>query len=120
MAGFIGELEVRVVRDDKSGLFELVKPFSFVSDVAGLTFTAPAGFRTDFVSCPRIPFVYDELGNRARKSGTIHDAIYATHPVDRETADRVLREMVLLDGLNEVEADAYYAAVRIGGSSHWS
>jgi hypothetical protein len=59
------------------------------------------------------------LGDRARKAGTIHDWLYTTHVVDRETADKVLREMLVLDGVDECEAQAFYAAVRIGGGSHW-
>jgi hypothetical protein len=42
-----------------------------------------------------------------------------THEVDRKTADKLLKEMLLLDGVDEYEAQAFYLAVRLGGGSHW-
>ena len=119
MAAFIGDLVVKLVQDDTQGLWELVQPLSFQSDVAGRTLVAPVGHRTDFCSVPRVPFVFDILGDRARKSGTIHDWLYTAHPVDREVADEVLREMLLVDGIGHADAEMFYLAVRAGGSSHW-
>lgn len=119
MSAFDGTLIAELIDDDESGIWQLQVPLSFQSDLAGQTFTAPAGFKTDFCSVPRVPIAYTLLGDRARKSGTIHDWLYTTHVVDRETADKVLREMLPLDGVDEIEAEAFFAAVRIGGGSHW-
>lgn len=116
---FVGNLAVKLITDDESGLWELIEPFGFTSAVAGVTITAPVGHRTDFCSVPRVPLAYDMLGNRARKAGTIHDRLYVTHELPREMADRVLREMLLLDGVGECEAEAFYVAVRSFGGSHW-
>lgn len=119
MSAFIGDLIVKLVADDESGLWELVQPFGYQSDVAKCTITAPIGHQTDFCSVPRVPLAYDMLGNRARKSGTIHDRLYVTHDLPREMADQVLREMLLLDGVGQVEAEEFYLAVRGFGGSHW-
>lgn len=119
MSDFIGNLDTRLIKDDKAGLFQLLAPFSFRSERLGLTFTAPAGFTTDFCSVPRVPLAYDMLGNRARKSGTIHDWLYSAHVVTREEADQVLHEMLVLDGVSECEAEQFYLAVRMFGASHW-
>ncbi len=119
MSKFIGELIVKLVADDEAGLWELQQPFSYQSDVAGRTFTLPAGFRTDFCSVPRVVGVYDMLGDRARKSGAHHDGLYVSHEVPREMADQVLREMLLLDGVGHFEAEEFFLAVRVGGGSHW-
>lgn len=119
MSGFIGDLIVKLVSDDQSGLWELQVPFSFQSDVAGKTIVCPSGHRTDFCSVPRVPFAYDMLGNRAHKAGTVHDRLYITHELPREMADKVLKEMLLKDGVGEFEAQEFYLAVRIGGGSHW-
>ncbi len=119
MPAFQGDLVVRLVNDDAQGLWELVEPLSFHSDLLGRTITAPAGHRTDFCSVPRVPFVYDILGDRARKSGTIHDWLYTSHETDRQTADMILREMLLVDGIGPKEAEMFYLAVRAGGASHW-
>jgi len=116
---FIGNLIAKLVQDDESGLWELIEPLSFESTVAGVTITAPAGHQTDFCSVPRVPLAYDMLGNRARKSGTIHDRLYVTHELPREMADQVLREMLQQDGVGKCEAEAFYLAVRSFGGSHW-
>jgi hypothetical protein len=116
MSQFIGDLVVKVVTDDAAGLFELVQPLQFQSDVAGRTFTAPIGLRTDFCSTPMVGgFKFD----RYRRAGTIHDKLYGSHEVEREIADSVLREMLLAEGAPEVEAEAFFCAVREFGGSHW-
>lgn len=119
MSAFIGDLVVKLVADDESGLWELVQPLGYQSNVAGITITAPAGHRTDFCSVPRVPFAFMVLGDRARKAGTIHDRLYVTHELPRELADEVLREMLLLDGVGHFEAMQFYLAVRQFGGSHW-
>lgn len=116
---FIGDLSVKLITDDQSGLWELLEPLGFQSAVTGVTITAPVGHRTDFCSVPRVPLAYDMLGNRARKAGALHDRLYVTHELPREMADRVLREMLLQDGVGEYEAEAFYLAVRNFGGSHW-
>jgi hypothetical protein len=119
MSGFLGRFIVELIEDDRAGLWEHQVPFGFQSDVAGVTIWAPAGHRTDFCSVPRVPLAYDMLGNRARRAGSIHDRLYATHELPREMADKVLREMLVLDGVNECEAEEFYVAVRAFGGSHW-
>jgi len=119
MSAFVGDLDARLIKDDESGLFQLLQPFGFQSDVAKVMITAPIGFTTDFCSVPRVPFAYDMLGNRARKSGAIHDRLYVTHELPREMADKVLREMLLLDGVGPFEAMEFYLAVRQFGGAHW-
>lgn len=119
MSAFSGDLIVRLIADNQSGIWELVAPLSFQSDILGRTITAPQYFRTDFCSVPRVPIAYDMLGNRARMSGTIHDYLYTTHETTRLVADQVLKEMLVLNGVDEDEAQLFYIAVRAGGGSHW-
>ena len=116
---FFGDLVVKLVRDEEGGLWELLAPLSFESST-GYTITAPIGVRTDFVSTPRIPIVFEALGSRCMKAGTLHDYLYQTHEVDRETADKLLQEMLMVEGMSRIEADACFLAVRIGGESHWT
>jgi hypothetical protein len=119
MSAFVGELEVRLIQDTAGGLWQLLRELSFQSDVTKTLITVLPGFRTDFCSVPRIPFVYDLLGDRARKSGTIHDYLYTAKPFSREICDKVLKEMLLVDGVDELEAEEFFLAVRAGGASHW-
>jgi hypothetical protein len=119
MGNFIGDLVVKLIEDNQSGLWELQAPLAFYSAKLARTFTAPTGFRTDFCSVPRVPIAFPLLGDRARRAGTLHDLLYTTHEVDRETADGLLKEMLLQDGVDECEAQAFYLGVRLGGGSHW-
>jgi hypothetical protein len=119
MSKFIGNLDTRLIRDDFHGLFQLLSPLSYQSDLAKQTFTAPIGFQSDFCSVPSVPGVYEMLGNRFREAGAIHDYLYFAKPVEREMADAVLREMILLLGASKEEAEAFYLAVREFGWTRW-
>jgi hypothetical protein len=119
MSAFLNPLRVELVEDSADGKWRVLEPFQYQSDIGQATFVVPANFETDFCSVPRIPLAYSILGNRARRAGVVHDFLYSAHPVDRETADEILREMVLLCGLGEVEAESFFLAVRFGGASHW-
>jgi hypothetical protein len=116
---FIGNLDTRLINDDRAGLSELLAEFGFYSAKLKRKFTAPIGFRTDFCSVPRVPLAYTILGNRARKTGTIHDWLYTSHEVTREEADELLREMLVINGVSACEAEEFYLAVRAFGGSHW-
>lgn len=119
MSRWIGRLAVALVQDDESGLWEHLEPLGFDSLVAGRIITVPVGDTTDFCSVPRVPLVYEMLGNRARRAGAVHDRLYKSHELTREMADKVLREMLMADGVDEIEAQAFYLAVRMFGGSHW-
>lgn len=124
MSKFIGHLDVRLVDDSAAqgrGLWELLEPLVYQSDVAGRVFTVPAGFRTDFESVPRIPVAFMLLGDRFSRAAAVHDALYSgMFPgVTREMADQVLREAIRVTGGNEFEAESVYLGVRAGGAPHW-
>ena len=124
MSTFQGKLSVVLVQEasfsqDGLAFWEVLSPFSYQSDVAKQVFTVPAGFKTDFMTIPRLPAVFDLLGGKANQAGTLHDWLYSSHTVEREVADSVLREAVQLSGLDETEAEAIYLAVREFGGSHW-
>lgn len=118
-AGFLGRFIVELITDDAAGLWEHQQPFGFRSK-NGKEYWAPIGHRTDFCSVPRVPGVYDILGNRARRAGSIHDDLYGRGVVPREEADELLREMLVLDGISECEAEQFYLAVRAFGASHYT
>lgn len=122
MSGFLSSLTVTQVGD----IWELASPLVYQSDLTGKTYFVPAGFKTDFMSVPRLPIIFEWLGARGNAAGALHDWLYtAPHAEpDRETADKILRESFLaladektLDA--EIAAEAIYQAVRIGGAPHW-
>lgn len=101
------------------GTWEGLADFGFHSQVAGRLLVVPAGFVSDLASVPRVPGVFDLLGDRFHRAAYVHDWLYTAHPVDRETADRVLREAILASGGSVEQADAYFAGVRLGGWRRW-
>ena len=131
MGKFLSALQVEQIDDSDAnqegrGDWKLLSPLIYLSD-AGVTFTVPAGFITDFASVPRIPLIFDMFGDRADLAATLHDWLYTAdpttklHPVpDRLTADNLLREACLAQGVDKFVADALYEGVRVGGASHWS
>jgi hypothetical protein len=122
MSKFIGELVVEVVDDDAQGKFELHQSLTFVSTKKHKIITVPKGFITDFCSVPWIPGIYELLGGKARKSGTVHDYLYSkphNKGVRRMTADTMLREMVQIEGIPVWQSWLFYLAVRLFGWWFW-
>jgi hypothetical protein len=100
-------------------LWMVMADFSYQSDVAGITITVPQGFVTDFASVPRIPFVYDSLGDIAQRPAVIHDFLYSHQLIDRDIADKVLLEAMELTEIPWMKRHLIYLGVRAGGKSHY-
>jgi Protein of unknown function (DUF1353) len=124
MSKFLSELEVELVSDATNsgrGTWRLTVPLVYQSDVAGETFTVPAGFETDFASVPRAPIAFLLTADSAHEASALHDFLYTPpHPVARAVADAVLKEASEVSGVPAWRAWLMWAGVRIGGGSHWS
>ena len=118
-AGFLTPLVAKKIGDDNNPLWELAQPLIFKSMILGGVITVPSGFKTDFASVPRIPFVYDAVGNVAREASVVHDYLYTTHAVSRETADAVLKEASAATGVAWWRRWTMWAGVRVFGGTHW-
>ena len=124
MGGFLTKLDVEQVEDTSNqgrGTWRLTKPLVYRSVFLSRILTVSSGFLTDFASVPRIPFVFDWLGDRGNLAATLHDWMYtAPHPVDtRYVADRVFLEALLDQGVPKLAAWFIYIGVRIGGAKHY-
>lgn len=115
---FITTLDVREV-DEFGGVWQLLAPLGYVSELLGRTVVVPSQFKTDFASVPRLLGMYDLEGGKCNKAAVVHDWLYSTQAVDRKTADQVLREAIVASGYSRFTAGVFYAAVRVGGASHW-
>lgn len=120
MSKFLTELEVENASDRDDGDWRLVAPLVYQSDVAGQTFTVPAGFTSNFASVPRWPIVYWFCGNTSSEAAVVHDFLYSfPHPVPRPMADAVLREASGVTGVSWLRRHAMHLGVRLFGASHW-
>lgn len=119
MGKFLSTLAVEQA-DPEKGTWRLIKPLTFHSIFAGIL-TVPEGFVTDFASVPRIPIIFDLLGDKGQAAATLHDWLYtAPHPLEsRERADDVLKEALVAQGMDDTEASLMFLGVRIGGESHY-
>lgn len=119
MSKFITDLRAELVDDadnEHRGEWRLLQPLVYQSDIADRVFAAPAGFITDFESCPRLPVVFWLFGSLFREAAVIHDYLY-TRPdlCDRAMADAVLKEACQVSGLPAWRAFGIWAGVRLGG-----
>lgn len=122
MAKFLSKLETELVDQQAAegrGTWRITAPLLFQSDVAGQTITVPTDFITDYASVPRIPLVFDIFGDIASEAAVIHDYLYKTTILSRQTADEVLREAALATGCAHWKAMGLYLGVRVGGASHF-
>jgi hypothetical protein len=125
MAKFDDSLDVEKINlnnNDGRGTWRLCKPLVYESDVLKDVIQVPAGFQTDFASVPRIPIIFDILGDRGDLAGVVHDYLYdkqCTINTDRKTADKVLKEALIAQGVTAWMAWVMYLGVRIGASSHF-
>ena len=116
MSQFLSPLQVEELADNRH---KLLVPLVYQSDVAGRTFTVPAGFVTDYASVPRVIFAYWIAGGTANEAAVVHDFLYQSHQTEKRLADRVFLEAALVTGNPRWRAYAMYQAVKwFSGTSY--
>lgn len=115
----VGPDSLPLCNRDGRRLFLLLAPLVYFSDKYGEV-TIPTGFVTDFGSVPRIPVVFDLLGELDYEPYVIHDALYTTlFDFEREVCDLILVEALVSHGVSTWKAGMIYRGVRRGGESHF-
>ena len=122
MSKFLNKLVVEELDDATDGgrgTWRLTVPLLYQSDVASTIISVPTGFTTDFASVPRIPLVYEAVGDTAHAAAVVHDYLYSTGEVPRSMADAIFKEAAQVSGVSGWRAWILWAGVRIGGASHY-
>lgn len=119
-ARFLSRLYLVDADDWDTGRWYLFAPLVFDSMVARRVITVPAGFPTDLASTPRIPIIYEMLGNIGRRAAVIHDYLYTSGRESRAVADAVLREACIVNGVPAWKSWLMWVGVRVGGGSHYT
>lgn len=102
------------------GAWVLTRPLVYESAALKVRITVPQGFRTDFASVPRLPFVYWLYGGDfCDEAATVHDWAYSTGAIGRKQADAVFREAMLAEGVSPFRAWPMWLGVRCFGASHY-
>lgn len=117
MSAFLDPLCITEVSDS---IFQVCDhPFRYQSDLGGLI-TVPDGFKTDFASVPRVPVVYDVLGDVAHEPAVIHDYLYYSAIFSKEMADDILLEAMGVIGMPVWRQYPIYWGVKFGGFVAWN
>lgn len=123
MSAFLSDLATVLVDDTAAsgrGIWRVVQPFIYQSDVLGKTITVEPGFLTDFASVPRVPVLYLLFGDTSHRAAVLHDWLYHHHEVcDEATANLVLLEAAKVARIPAWRRLGIYLGVKIGGSSSW-
>ena len=111
MSEFRTALEVRLLPENDGGpRWQLISPLVYYSDVMNREIIVPIGFVSDFVS-------FCLLKNVGHRASVVHDWMYESD-VDRELADKVLREALCVSGVPDELSEDMYLAVRLCGRRH--
>ena len=107
----------------KNGNYETTSVFAFTCRVGGYVYDIEIdeGFEFDGATVPRILwFIADAPYEAPRVTAALmHDWLYTTHAVDRETADILFYEAMFLAGCKPSDAKRDYDFVRIFGRFCW-
>lgn len=74
--------------------------------------TVPAGFETDFASVPRIPVVFELVGDRGHAAATLHDWLYHNDKLTRKEVDKILLQALRDTNVGKVRSYLMYFGVR--------
>lgn len=110
-----------LMRMDNPKIWELREPLLYFSDVVGRVVEVPTRFKTDLESMTRwLPILYAWLASVANLAAIVHDWLYYSAVTDRETADLILLEAMVVSKVNGVKRQLIYWGVRIGGWKAWN
>lgn len=102
------------------GIWKVINPLVYSSEVLGKIITIEPGFLTDYASVPRLPIIYWLLGDTSHMAAVVHDWLYHHHELcDEDTADAVLLEAMQAEGISAGRRWMIYQGVRLGGKSSW-
>jgi len=123
MSQFLTELVAECVDDlaaSGRGIWRIVRPLVYQSDVLGKTIVVESGFLTDYASVPRVPLAYLLFGDTSHKAAVLHDWLFHHHEMcDEPTANLVLLEASKVEGIPTWRRFGIYLGVKIGGRSSW-
>ena len=134
MSSFTEPLAYRSTEVWRNGrrLYQVIKGFSFASDLFQIATHVPTGFRTDLGSIPAFVRWWLSPDDPWAQAFVLHDRLYAIQ-ADREVADMILWESLTIPyrmydergvmgrvTCGVLKRSAIYWAVRIGGRRAYS
>jgi hypothetical protein len=114
MSEFRSDLIVEV--EEVFGMFELVKPLVYYSDLVGAEIIVPATFQTDFASIPWFLHSLIQVNGAHRRAAVVHDylCVYGKElGIKQSKADRIFLEAMKVLGVRWTQRTSMFIAVRI-------
>lgn len=109
---FSTNLKVELL-NNKGKKWKVLEEFTYSSIYGNIT--VPKDFLTDFASVPRIPVVFELVGDRGQADATVHDWLYQYGNLSRKNADLVLRQALRDTNVGKVRSYLMYYGVRTFG-----
>lgn len=81
----------------------------------GISITVPEGFITNFASVPRIPIIFELVGDRGHSAAVVHDYLYSTAILSRKDCDKVLLQALRRTEVGKPRSILMYLGVRAFG-----
>lgn len=82
----------------------------------------PKSFITDLASIPKLFHGIIGVPEDFDEEGILHDFLYSKYNdygINKETADKIFRQSLVLNGVNSIVANLMYLAVKVGGEFYW-
>jgi hypothetical protein len=107
------------LRNDTKSTWNLLADFAYENDKYIITLSK--GFVTDGASIPRAfwSVVGSPFEGAYVKPSIIHDGLYTIMQLPRKECDKLLKEMMVFNGVSKIEAEEIYLGVRGFGGMHW-
>ena len=106
MSGFVSTLR-EVLADpyanDGTGLWRLISPLRYRSDLMQQDFVIPSGFTHDHASVPRAALIYANFGNRYHRPAVVHDYLCRFKVLPRDMADTIFLEAMRSQNAEELK-----------------
>jgi len=126
----LGTLSGALVMEHVKGRIYRVKESFTYTTRGGRVITVPVGFEFDGGSVPRfLWFLYPPYGSECDEAFCVHDYLYAhaelfvggdNGHISRGEADRIMLEIMELQGFRESGRRNVYGGVRVGGWKAWA
>lgn len=109
---FFTKLQVEQQTDGKT--WKVLQDLVYVDSIEG-AIGVPEAYITDFASVPRLPIIFDFLGDIGQSAATVHDYLYDNGTISRKQIDKVFHRALLDTGVGKVRAFLMYKGVRYFG-----
>ena len=109
---FCTSLQVELQPNEKT--WKLLSDLVYDDEKFGLI-GVPEGFITDFASVPRIPIVFDLVGDYGQAAASVHDYLYTYGTLSRKDIDSIFHRALLDTGLDKFRSYVMFLGVRLFG-----